>query len=36
MFIVQHMPPKFTKSLAERLNGLSEVEVKEAEDKEIV
>jgi len=29
MFIVQHMPPKFTKSLAERLNGLSEVEVKE-------
>jgi two-component system, chemotaxis family, protein-glutamate methylesterase/glutaminase len=27
MFIVQHMPPKFTKSLAERLNGLSEVEV---------
>ena len=36
MFIVQHMPPKFTKSLAERLNGLSEVEVKEAEDQEIV
>lgn len=36
MFIVQHMPPKFTKSLAERLNGLSEVEVKEAEDREIV
>ena len=36
MFIVQHMPPKFTKSLAERLNGLSQVEVKEAEDKEIV
>lgn len=36
MFIVQHMPPKFTKSLAERLNGLSEVEVKEAADKEIV
>mgnify|MGYP002859263079 FL=1 len=36
MFIVQHMPPKFTKSLAERLNGLSEVDVKEAEDKEIV
>ncbi len=36
MFIVQHMPPKFTKSLAERLNGLSQVEVKEAEDNEIV
>jgi two-component system chemotaxis response regulator CheB len=36
MFIVQHMPPKFTKSLAERLNGLSGVEVKEAENKEIV
>ena len=36
IFIVQHMPPKFTKSLAERLNGLSDVEVKEAENKEIV
>ncbi len=34
MFIVQHMPPKFTKSLAERLNGMSEVCVKEAEDME--
>lgn len=36
MFIVQHMPPKFTKSLADRLNGMSEVEVKEAEANEHV
>lgn len=36
MFIVQHMPPKFTKSLADRLNSLSKITVKEAEDGEIV
>jgi len=36
MFIVQHMPPKFTKSLADRLNGMSELEVKEAEADESV
>jgi two-component system chemotaxis response regulator CheB len=36
IFIVQHMPPKFTKSLAERLNGMSELEVKEAENDEVV
>lgn len=36
MFIVQHMPPKFTKSLADRLNGMSNVEVHEAENNEVV
>jgi two-component system chemotaxis response regulator CheB len=36
IFIVQHMPPKFTKSLAERLNGMCALEVKEAENAEIV
>ncbi len=30
--IVQHMPALFTKSFAERLNGLCEMEVKEAQD----
>lgn len=36
IFIVQHMPKKFTKSLAERLNSQIKLHVKEAEHGEIV
>jgi len=32
MVIVQHMPEKFTASFAERLNGLCQIEVREAEN----
>ena len=34
--IVQHMPAGFTKSLADRLNSISEIAVKEAENDEII
>ena len=36
MVIVQHMPEKFTASFAERLNGLSEIEIREAKNNDRV
>lgn len=36
ILIVQHMPPKFTKSLADRLNDISEITVKEASHGDIL
>jgi two-component system chemotaxis response regulator CheB len=36
ILIVQHMPEGFTKSLADRLNELSAISVKEAEDGEVL
>ena len=36
IFVVQHMPPDFTEQLAERLDSISEVDVKEAENNERV
>ncbi|MDR7856248.1 chemotaxis response regulator protein-glutamate methylesterase [Tissierella sp.] len=34
--VVQHMPPKFTKSLADRLNLTSSIKIKEAEEGDVL
>jgi two-component system, chemotaxis family, protein-glutamate methylesterase/glutaminase len=36
MLIIQHMPAHFTKSLADRLNSLSHVRVREAQDNDVL
>jgi two-component system, chemotaxis family, protein-glutamate methylesterase/glutaminase len=36
IFIVQHMPPMFTEALARKLDSISDITVKEAEDGELI
>ena len=36
ILVVQHMPKNFTKSLASRLNNLSQIEVREAQEGDII